>query len=180
MIQIIEDTRQQTSHGDKHVNKHVWWAAHGIEVERRKVDFGDYVRADGASNIAVDTKRSIEEVAQNIGRDHARFVRELERARDAGWRLVILIEVGRPYKDVNDINGWTSGACRRCTYYRSHQCKPHGEWWCRMHSRKPMQGTTVVRIMRELERKYGCRFEVCPPSMSARRICELLGVDYGE
>ena len=95
MAKIYEDTRQQSG---KHENKARWWEGHGVEVERAKLDFGDYMAADGSSNIVVDTKRSIDEVAMDCGRDHARFVREMERAKAAGCRLVVLIEVGRPYK----------------------------------------------------------------------------------
>ena len=41
MPKIFEDTRQQVAHSDKHVTKHRWWAAHGVEVERVKLDAGD-------------------------------------------------------------------------------------------------------------------------------------------
>ncbi len=178
MIQIYEDTRQQQAHGDKHANKHAWWTSHGIEVERLKLEFGDYIRADGSSNIAVDTKRSLDEVAGNVGREHERFVRELERAREAGWRLVILIEAGGRYKDLQDVNGWVNGACQRCQYYKMKSCKPHGAPACKRYRRKPMQGVQLYKIMRTLERKHGCIFEVCPPSKAAQRICDLLGVGY--
>ena len=76
MAVIYEDTRQQDG---KHLQKQEWWKAHGIEVVRRKLDFGDY--ATDGSNVVVDTKRNVAEIAQNInGRQHARFKRECERA----------------------------------------------------------------------------------------------------
>lgn len=180
MAQILEDTRQQQHHGDKHANKHAWWGAHGVEVERRKLDFGDYMRADGTSNIAIDTKRSIEELAGNVGRDHDRFVRELERARESGWRLVVMVEVGRPYKALADVNGWTPYVCRRCRWYKDRACSPHGSDRCRSYRTKPMQGPTLYKMLKTLERKHGAVFEVCPPGKAARRICEILGVAYGE
>lgn len=52
--------------------------------------FGDYMLE--GSNISIDTKQDVQEVAGNIGRDHARFVRECDRARAEGYRLVILVE----------------------------------------------------------------------------------------
>lgn len=178
MATIIEDTRQQQRHGDKHANKHAWWDAHGVEVERRKVDFGDYIRADGSSNISVDTKRSLDELAGNVGRDHARFVRELERAREAGWRLVVMVEVGHPYRDLEDVNRWTPYVCRRCPHYTSHECTPHGSDRCRRFRSKPMQGPTLYKMLRTFEREHGVVFELCAPGRSARRICEILGVGY--
>ena len=179
MAEIIEDTRQQVHDGDKHANKHLWWERHGVGVERRKLDFGDYARADGTSNVVVDTKRSLDEVVGNVGRSHDRFVRELDKARNAGCRLVILIEVGAPYTTVDAIARWTSGVCRRCDLYRKCICDPAASGQCRRKRHKPMQGRTLLRIMRSLERDHGCRFEVCHPAHSAARICELLGVEVG-
>ena len=180
MATIIEDTRQQQRHGDKHANKHAWWEAHGVDVERRKVDFGDYIRADGTSNISIDTKRSLDELAGNVGRDHARFVHELDRAREAGWRLVVMVEVGHPYRDLEDVSRWTPYVCRRCPHYTSHECTPHGSDRCRRFRSKPMQGPTLYKTLRSLERDHGVIFELCAPGRSARRICEILGVGYGE
>ena len=171
---IYEDSRQQ---GGKHENKHCWWDAHGVTYQRKKLDFGDYMDASGLSNVSVDTKRSISEVAMDVGRDHARFVREIERANTAGFRLVVLIEVGGPYSTIDAIERWTAIPCRNCANRRYGSCDPHASGCARFRSR-PMQGETVLKIMRRLEQDHGCRFEVCRPSQSARRICELLGVRY--
>ena len=43
-----------------------------------------------------------------------------------------------------------------------------------------MQGPTLYKMLKTLERKHGAVFEVCPPGKAARRICEILGVAYGE
>lgn len=172
---ILEDTRQQVHHGDKHANKHRWWDSHGVTYERRKLDFGDY-SFDG-SNVVVDTKRSLDEVAQNVGRDHERFVRELDKARDAGCRLVILVEVGAPYVRLDDVARWYPQPCRKCQM-RGSSCNPRAGGRCRRFKRKPMQGPTLLSIMRGLERDHSCRFELCHPAHSAQRICELLGVSW--
>lgn len=177
MADLFEDSRQQMHGEDKHINKHRWWDKHDVKVERKKLDFGDYARADGMSNIVIDTKRSLDEVAGNVGREHARFVRELERAREAGYRLVILIEVGAPYTTLDAIARWTSGVCKRCDLYSKCLCDPRASGRCRRKHSKPMQGTTMLKIMRSLERDHGCRFEVCHPAHSAARICELLGME---
>lgn len=170
---VYEDTRQQKG---KHEAKRRWFEAHGIEVVRKKLDAGDY--ATDASNILVDTKSGLSEVAMDVGRDHDRFVREMERARDAGCRLVILVEVGAPYRTTADVAHWTNDVCKRCDYYRRLLCDPTSSARCRRYKRKPMRGTTVAKIIEAMERKYGCRFEYISPRYSARRICELLGVNY--
>lgn len=175
MPKIYEDSRQQVAHGDKHAAKHAWWARHGVEVVRMKLDAGDYM-AEG-SNVLVDTKRSIAEVAMDVGRDHKRFAHELDRAAGAGCRLVVLIEVGGTYRELEDVCRWTAIPCQRCDRRRCGACDPRGSMRCQRYRAKPMQGPTVYRIMRSLERDHGCRFELVHPASSARRICELLGVN---
>lgn len=170
---VVCDTRQQAG---KHANVDGWFDAHGVAYVYRKLDFGDYA-VDG-SNVVVDTKRSVAEVAQNVGRDHARLVREIERAGAAGCRLVFLVEVGWPYREVEDVARWTAVPCRRCEHRRMGECDPRFSDRCARYRHKPMQGPTVARIMRSMERDHGCRFEMCRPSETAARICELLGVSH--
>lgn len=176
---LTEDTRQQVHHGDKHKAKHVWWTEHGVEVERRKLDFGDYA-VDG-SNVCVDTKRNVAEIAQNIGGGgHARFKRECERARDAGYRLVVLVENRDGFTCVQDVCRWTNTHCVHC-HNRGRVCKPHAGGKCIRHgTMKPIQGARLAKAMKTMEGRYGVRFMFCAPSDAARIICELLGVMYEE
>lgn len=176
MPTIYEDTRQQMAHGDKHAKKHEWFAAHGVECVRRKLEFGDYM-TDG-SNIAIDTKANVGELAMNVGRDHRRFAREMERAREAGYRLVIMVETVRPYVDLDSLAAWTSSACRMCLWYKSRRCLPHGASRCAKYKRKPIQGTSVARICKSMERDYGCRFTFVHPDNAAESICDELGVEH--
>ena len=170
---IYEDTRQQKG---KHESKRAWFEAHGIEVVRKKLDAGDY--ATDQSNILIDTKRNLAEVAMDVGRDHDRFAREMERARDAGCRLVVLVEVGFPYRSTEDVTKWVNDTCKRCDYYRRVLCEPSASGRCRRYRSKPMRGSTMAKIIQSMERDYGCRFEYVNPRYAARRICELLGVSY--
>lgn len=172
MPTLYEDTRQQAG---KHKTKNDWWERHGVTVVRKKLDFGDYV-TDG-SNISVDTKRSVMEVVMDCGRDHARFVREMERAAKAGYRLVILIETPQ-VKSIADLSDWTNDVCRRCERHRLGYCVPKVAAKCATHRSKPMQGVTLGRIMTTMQEEYNCVFEFVHPLRAARRICEILGVRY--
>lgn len=173
MGQVLwEDTRQQA---DKHRVKNAWWEAHGVEVQRRKLDFGDYMR-DG-SNISIDTKKGLEEVAMDVGRDHRRFVAEMDRAREAGCRLIVLVETAGPYHEIDDAMKWTNKACRMCELRRFGTCDPVGCMRCRKFRRKPLQGGTVAKMMRTLEEDHDVRFVFCHPRSTARTICEILGID---
>ena len=172
---IIKDTRQQRG---KHVIKDEWWAAHGVNTVRKQLDFGDYM-VDG-SNISIDTKRSVQEIAQNInGRAHDRFKRECIRARDAGYRLIILVENRDGVACDSDLITWVNDHCRACGYYRNSKCNPNDTGKCSKHStRKPIQGARLMRAMRTMQDRYGVRFMFCAPKDSARIICDLLGVTY--
>ena len=175
MAVVYIDTRQ---HKDKHAIKHAWFTEHGVEAERRKLDFGDYMTE--ASNRSVDTKRSIDEIAQNInGKNHDRFKRECQRARDAGYRLIILVENRDGVESLEDLQKWTNGHCSSCVHFYTRSCNPHSSGKCTKHNtRKPIQGERLARAMSTMSERYGARFEFCAPHESAKRICDLLGVRY--
>lgn len=64
---------------------------HEIQYVTNKLLFGDY-RDYNKPGIVVDRKHNIAELAMNCTREHERFRRELERARQAGAKLYILVE----------------------------------------------------------------------------------------
>ena len=172
------DTRQQSG---KHVIKDEWWASHGVSTVRCKLDFGDYMTDD--SNISVDTKRSISEIAQNInGRNHDRFKRECVRARDAGYRLIILVENRDCVRTLQDVKKWTNDHCRVCGERRMKRCDPgDAAGKCIKHNtRKLIQGQRLAKAMQTMSDRYGVQFMFCDPRDSARIICDLLGVKYDE
>lgn len=162
------DTRQQAG---KHNMKNAWFAAHGVHTVGVKLDAGDY--AVSTSNVLVDTKNSVDELAMDCGRDHARFVRELDRAAASGCRLVVLVEAGARYNDRAALSTWMGRKCRSC-----RRCDPNADGRCEVARCKPMSGSRLVKIMDKLERDHGARFEFCGKRDSARRICELLGIGY--
>lgn len=173
---LIIDTRQQAG---KHEHKNQWWASHGVSTVVSKLDFGDY--AVNGSNICIDTKRNIAEIAQNINRDHARFRRELVRAKDAGYRLIILVENVEGIASVEDLPAWTNEHCVKCSIRNRGQCNPRDTSTirCARHNtRKPIQGDRLAKAMSTMAANYGVRFEFCRPDEAAERICTLLGIDY--
>ena len=181
---VWEDSLQQKG---KHEIKHDWFAKHGVELKQTRFDgqhgvpvsFGDYYRE--GSNIVVDTKRNVEEIAKNIsGRGHDRFKRECVRARDDGYRLVVLIDNLNGYTKLADVCRWTNTHCVKCKIKAREGCKPHEATGnCPRHkTRKPIQGARLFKAMSTMSERYGVVFEFCKPSESARRICELLGVSY--
>lgn len=180
MAKITEDTRQKVHDGDKHAAKHGWWAAHGVEVVRRKLDFGDY--SYEGSNVVVDTKASVFELMGNLGAGYRRLDHECARAREAGCRLVFLCEGGEALADPSALAGVRSRYCMKCALGRSRRCDPTDPGSgceARGDRRKPFQGYRMAGKMAALRRKHGAVFAFCDPQDAARDICELLGVDYG-
>ena len=186
-VVIIEDDRQ---HAGKHDHKHEAWDALGVPYISRdemvKLDFGDYVRGfedgspDPSSNVSVDTKRGLSEVSTNLGSKHDVFKREVKRANDAGYLLVVLVET-EDAACVEDVRGWVNSHCEHCGHYWRKECEPaKRDGICLKHgTKKPLQGETIAKQMKTMERNRSVRFEFAPPDQSAKRICELLGVSYG-
>lgn len=187
-VVIIEDDRQ---HAGKHDNKHEVWDALGVPYLSRdemiKLDFGDYMRGfddgtlDLSSNVSVDTKRGLSEVSTNLGTKHDVFKREVKRANDRGYLLVVLVET-EDATCVEDVRAWVNEHCRHCGYYFRKECDPiGGDSFCLRHgTKKPLQGETIAKQMKTMERNRSVLFEFCRPEDSAKRICDLLGMRYGE
>ena len=169
---IYEDTRQQIHSGDKHKDKHAWFALHDVKVVRKKLDEGDY-QTEG-SNVTVDTKQHMDELAANLTRDHARFARECDRAKNRGFRLVVLVE------EAIDPWEWTNSRCRKCPVRVRLCCHPRqrGEACGRYGTAKPAQGNVLAKTIKTMTKDHGAIFDFCARSDTGRRICEWLGVEY--
>lgn len=171
---IIEDTRNQIG---RHTTKRNWFEANGIEVVRKKINYGDYALSTDAPRVAIDTKRSVAEVAQNISRDHERFKRECLRARDANARLIVLVENEHGYLTIPDVARWVNDECRRCRMRGF--CDPGGKGPCvnqrhKKSRRKPIQGPRLALAMQTMGERYGVEFMFCHPSQSAPIIASIL------
>ena len=148
---IVEDTRQKA---DKHKNKHDYWEAAGLEWIRSALPFGDYWPIP---KVAVDTKQDITEIAMNMcgaGKEKKRFRKECKKARDAGCKLIFLIEDSH-YNVPEDLLG-------KQIYIHNGQVLP---------------GDQVCMAMKMHEERYGCEFWFCDPEESGRVIKELLDAD---
>ena len=133
--------------------------AEGVQWEKSKLLFGDYMDFS-RPQIVVDRKQNIAELAKNCTVDHERFKRELERAKKAGSRLIILVEQNR-YKDrgkwihvesIEDIMLWSS---------------PH----------TTIRGERVFRILSSWCAKYPIEVRFCDKRQTGK---EILRIIYGK
>lgn len=130
-----------------------------IPHESTKLLFGDYMDYNRPS-IVIDRKQNIAELAKNCTWEHDRFRAELERAKAANARLIILVEQNR-YKDrdkwihvesIEDIMLWTN---------------PH----------TTIRGEKVFRVLRAWMSKYDIDVQFCDKRQTGRRILEII---YGQ
>lgn len=150
---ILEDTRQQAK---KHETKHKWFAENDIKVERCRLYVGDYTLPTNQS-ICIDTKRDLQELAQNVCQQHERFRSELVRAQEAGIHLIVLCEHGGNIKSLEDVYFWQNP--RRKT------------------SPGAISGQRLFKILNTMQNKYGVRFEFCDKRQTGRKIVEILTDD---
>lgn len=93
MIQI--DTREQDN---RHIIK--YFDNMGIDYFCEKLDFGDYTNPLNDKKVVIDRKKDLIEWAGNLGKGHQRFKRELERAKENGYKVIVLIEQKIAYEDL--------------------------------------------------------------------------------
>ena len=157
---ILEDSRQQAG---KHENIRQHFERVGVEIRRTKLFCGDYTLPTDQS-ICIDTKFGLQEVYGDlIGRDHARFVRELDSAKECGITLVILVEEPG-IATVEDVREWRNP--RRYQYFNMPQyLRP---------KRPPLPSWQLMKVMQTTADRHGCIWKFCAKPDTGRRIIGIL------
>ena len=158
---LIEDTRQQAG---KHKNVQAYCSRHEIELQRHKLDVGDYMLPGGT--VSVDTKSGLQEVYYNLITGHDRFRRECVRARESGIRLVVLVEEAG-ITTLEDVKGWVNPRIVAYEWAVEHGYNPA----CKA---PPISSPRLYGIMKTMEENYGIRFEFCHKHSTGKRILEIL------
>lgn len=140
----------------------------GIRHPVSKLLVGDYMNYDNP-RLIIDRKQNLTELCSNVCQGHDRFRRELVRAQENEIRIIFLVEHGKGVGRLQDVIWWDNP--RSVRRVRGDD----GKW--RDVRTKAMQGEVLYKILRTLERKYGCRFLFCEREDTGRRIIELLGGD---
>lgn len=125
----------------------------GVDVIHQKLDVGDYMLSpDGA--ISVDRKQNLLEVCGNLAQQHRRFSAECLRAKEAGVRLVILIEHGGRIASIEDVYDWKNPRLDVSPY--------------------ALSGPRVYALMRAYEAKYGVEWAFCRKQDTGQKILDIL------
>ncbi len=121
-----------------------------------KLYVGDYQSLDNP-RLVVDRKQNLLELAQNVCQGHKRFVAELQRAKDAGIKVIILCEHGYGIKELSDVNRWYNPRLKS--------------------SPLAVSGQRLFKILYAIQHKYDVDFVFCDKSETGNKIIEMLGAE---
>ena len=152
-MRIVVDTREKSR---AIVRIMQTFETEGVEVVRRALPFGDYIDPD-RPGIVIDRKQNLLEVAGNCVQDRARFLREVDRANRAGWRLIVLVEHSNRVKCLEDVIKWNNPRLKV--------------------SPLAVDGPRLFRIMHAMGNKFGFEWAFCDKIHTGKRIIEILGGD---
>ena len=133
-----------------------------IKYVTNKLLFGDY-RDYNKPGIVIDRKHNIAELAMNCTREHDRFRRELERARDANAQLIILVEQNR----------YTASGDRIKVEKISDLVR-----WSNQYTM--IRGEKVFRVLAGWMREFKLDVVFCDKRQTGRKIIELIYGDGNE
>lgn len=119
---------------------------------------GDYQIANNGS-VVVDTKFGMNEVESNLIHDHERFRNECQLAKEAGIKLIVLIQDSK-LKELSDVFGWYNPRLR--------------------FSKKAVTGRTLGKIMYAMKDRYNVTWCFCSKSQVGDMIVKLLRGDTTE
>lgn len=128
----------------------------GVEYIISKLPFGDYMDWNHPG-VVIDRKQNIAELAKNCTSDHARFRNELELAKRAGSKLIVLVEQNR-YKD-------------RDEWIHVEELADLMRWSDKYTT---IRGEKVFRVLASWCSKYPLEVQFCDKRSTGRRILEIL------
>lgn len=148
-MHIIVDTRE---HKDKIAHVTNYFDSQGIKWVRSKLICGDYQNPKNPM-VIIDRKKDLHEVAGNVTKDHDRFVRELELAKELGYKMIVLVEEPN-ITTLTNVCSW---------YNYRKRTNP-----------KAINGKTLYKIMKTMSDKYEFEWQFTTKAKCGERIVELL------
>lgn len=153
---IFVDTREKE-------NKHIlnFFEKNGIEYQIKTLKFADYA-TDKNEFIRVERKKDIVEFAGNCGKNHVRFKKQLEKAKEANCRMIILIE--QKFK-LSELFMWKNFKAK--PVYRNLKDGT-------IKKIEPINGKQIYAIVKKWCEKYDIEVRFCDKEWSGTIISEVL------
>ena len=148
VIQI--DTREKTRAIKKIVKTFDDFFDDGVKYIFSKLYVGDYM-IYGHPEVIIDRKQNLGELAGNLSTQHKRFKKELMNAKQAGSKIIVLIEDDN-YSSLEEVKKWSS---------------PHttvtGEWLYK-----------TMNTMQNKKEEYDVEFRFCKKCETGEQIIKIL------
>lgn len=143
---IIVDSREKKN---AHILK--YFIEHDIDYIIKKMDVADY-QIENKDNLVIDRKQNLDELSRNLTNrsDHARFWKEVRRAKQRNIKMIILCEHGGQIKSIKDVANWKS-------------------------KYSPVSGRVLMEEIYRVHISYSVDFVFCDKRSTGRKIIELLG-----
>lgn len=149
-MQIIVDTREKP-HAIRAILAR--FLLEGLTVERMALPEGDYTLSLD-SGYVIDRKQNLSEVCKNLTWEKGRFLRELQRAKEKGKRLCILVENCPGIHSLEDVKTWVNPRQR--------------------DSPKGIAGPHLYKMMLVIQMQYGIEWRFCSGHDTGAEILRLL------
>ena len=130
-----------------------YFDANSIRHYSSKLFVGDYMSLDNP-RLIIDRKQNLQELVGNVCQQHKRFTAELQRAQDAGIKIIILCEHGGSIKELSDVNKWYNPRIKT--------------------SPLAVSGQRLFKILFTISKKYTVDFVFCDKNKTGAKIVELL------
>lgn len=130
----------------------------GIVHISSKLYVGDYMNLANPM-VVIDRKQNLLEVSTNLIQQHDRFLAEINRANEAGIKIIFLVEHGYGIKSLDDVKGWENP---RLT-----------------ESKFAVSGERLHKMISMLIANKGVEFVFCDKHQTGTKIIELLEVKNG-
>ena len=149
-MRIYVDTREK-AHAIRPILAH--FIREGVEIFRQALPEGDYALSPD-DDFVIDRKQNLSELCNNLTWERGRFLRELQRAKDKGKRLCILVENCPGIRSLEDVGRWTNPR---------QGVSPKG-----------ISGPHLYKTMLLLQEKYGVVWRFCDVKNTGAEILFLL------
>ena len=132
----------------------------GVKWFVSKLPQADYMNLDNPK-LLIDRKQNLNELCNNVVQDHKRFRAELERAKEYGQHIIVLVEHSKNIRTLEDVMHWVNPRLKV--------------------SPLAVSGERLYRILATMSKTYGVEFQFCTKDETGAKIIELLkGADDGE
>jgi hypothetical protein len=132
-----------------------------VQFFKSKLYVGDYANPK-KFGVVVDRKQNLSEICGNVGSsaaEHKRFRDEIVRANEIGVKVIVLIEHGGGFKNLEDIQLWDNP-----------RLKDHPT---------ATTGPKLYKILRTMCDRYDMEVRFCEKADTGKAIREILADDEG-